>query len=223
MKLNAITVAILLKLMTKDYWELNSTANFFRDKEPDILVSKAINEIRSGGLNALDIGCGGGRNSLELAKHNFNVSVIDKYKIMIETTEKLLVTNNFRVRHSQVDDISDLHIQEDAFDIILCIGVLHQNNSADSLSDCLHKIYASLKKGGVFVFNVFTNDYIDSELADMGNHRYQTKENAPMLLIGKDWYNNLFTKTGFTNIYDQFDIKDVNTGKRAILRGLLIK
>ncbi len=207
--------------MNKNYWELESTVKFFRDKEPDILVEKGILEIKSDGKNALDIGCGGGRNSLVLAKHNFNVQILDGNQIMLDTTIRLLSNNKLAAGNASIQDVSNLNIGGNNFDIILCIGVLHQNQSINSLTEAIEKIYKSLKKGGIFIYNVFTSDHIDTSLVDLGENRYQTKENAPMLLISRDKYLEIFKNLGFIEVHKQYNVKDVNTGKRSILRGIL--
>lgn len=209
--------------MNKDYWELESTANFFRDKEADVLVEKAVSEVKSDGKKALDIGCGGGRNSLVLAKKGFQVNILDNYQIMLDTTVNLLNTNGFSVSSSGLQDVSMLDIGECNFDIILCIGVLHQNNSTSSLLESIERIYKSLKVGGVFVYNVFTSDHIDSALTPLDMDRFQTNENAPMLLVPKDKYLRTFQDLGFKELYSQYDVKDVNTGKRSILRGIMMR
>lgn len=211
--------------MNKNYWELESTAKFFGDKGADILVEKGILEIKSSGKNALDIGCGGGRNSLVLAKHHFNVQILDHYQIMLDTTINLLINHNLnlQVSNSILQDISSLNIGDNNFDIILCIGVLHQNQSITSISESIKKIYKSLKSGGIFVYNVFTSDYIDDSLIALGDDRFQTKENAPMLLVLKDKYIEFFENEGFIEVYKQYDVKNVNTGKRSVLRGILRK
>lgn len=224
MKQNAIMVDIR-SFMNKNYWELESTAKFFGDKGADILVEKGILEIKSSGKNALDIGCGGGRNSLVLAKHHFNVQILDHYQIMLDTTINLLINHNLnlQVSNSILQDISSLNIGDNNFDIILCIGVLHQNQSITSISESIKKIYKSLKSGGIFVYNVFTSDYIDDSLIALGDDRFQTKENAPMLLVLKDKYIEFFENEGFIEVYKQYDVKNVNTGKRSVLRGILRK
>jgi len=224
LKQNAIMVDIR-SFMNKNYWELESTAKFFGDKGADILVEKGILEIKSSGKNALDIGCGGGRNSLVLAKHHFNVQILDHYQIMLDTTINLLINHNLnlQVSNSILQDISSLNIGDNNFDIILCIGVLHQNQSITSISESIKKIYKSLKSGGIFVYNVFTSDYIDDSLIALGDDRFQTKENAPMLLVLKDKYIEFFENEGFIEVYKQYDVKNVNTGKRSVLRGILRK
>src|ERR1035437_16465 len=187
--------------MNKNYWKLESTVKFFRDKEADILVTEGISEIKSGSKNALDIGCGGGRNSLVLARHNFNVKILDRYQIMLDTTISLLSKNKFKVSSASLQDISNLNIGENNFDIILCIGVLHQNQSITSLTESIKKIYKSLKHGGIFVYNVFTSDHIDSSLTVLNNDRFQTNENAPMLLVLKEKYLEIFKRLGFIEVY----------------------
>ncbi len=207
----------------ENYWELQGTADFFRDKEPDILVEKAITEIRSNGKNAIDIGCGGGRNTLSLSKSGFDVSILDKYEIMLNTTKKILSENNFKIIHEKLQDISSLDLKESTYDILLAIGVLHQNKSKISLVASVKVIYNSLKLGGIFVYNVFTSDYVDASLVDLGNDKYQTNEDAAMLLLTKNFYSETFKAIGFIELSKQYNIKDINTGKRSVLRGVLIK
>jgi hypothetical protein len=44
-----------------------------------------------------------------------------------------------------------------------------------------------------------------------------------MLLVLKEKYLEIFKRLGFIEVYKQYDVKDINTGKRSILRGMLKK
>jgi 2-polyprenyl-3-methyl-5-hydroxy-6-metoxy-1,4-benzoquinol methylase len=106
-------------------------------------------------LNILDLGCGPGLYASRLAKLGHSVTGIDISERSIEYAKKEAKRNNLNIKYIY-NNYLEINYDE-AFDVVLLIycdfGAL-TNSERDVL---LEKIYKSLKPGGLFIFDVFTN------------------------------------------------------------------
>ncbi len=89
---------------------------FIMDKIKENFGEKPLAE-----LTALDVGCGGGLVSLELAKAGLKVKAIDASEGNIKIAQKLAEKNNLNVDYSQsaAEDLPDIK-----FDLVLCLEVI---------------------------------------------------------------------------------------------------
>ncbi|NGM85254.1 methyltransferase domain-containing protein [Paenibacillus sp. 7124] len=101
----------------------------------------------------LDLGCGPGLYAQRLAKLGYSVTGIDFSKSSIEYAKQQAAMGNFAISYVNEDYI--LYDYSNSYDIILMIycdfGVIDES-SRDTL---LTKIYAALKPGGAFIFDIF--------------------------------------------------------------------
>ncbi|MFD1775407.1 class I SAM-dependent methyltransferase [Paenibacillus rhizophilus] len=108
----------------------------------------------------LDLGCGPGLYAQRLAKLGYSVTDIDFSKLSIEYAKRQATRGKFEISYLNENYI--LYDYPNPYDIILMIycdfGVIDEL-SRDTL---LTKIYATLKPGGSFVFDVFRpQKYLD--------------------------------------------------------------
>lgn len=109
---------------------------------------KLIGEVK--GKRVLEIGCGGGQNSVALAKKGAIVSGID-------ASEKQITYAKALARKEQVDadffvgDMQDLsRFSDGTFDLVItAISLLY----VESLERTFSEVYRVLKDGGIFVFS----------------------------------------------------------------------
>ncbi|HEV2581963.1 MAG TPA: class I SAM-dependent methyltransferase [Ktedonobacteraceae bacterium] len=77
------------------------------------------------GSQALEIGCGAGFMSIELARRGFHVQAIDSVQAMVELTRSHALEAGVEEHLSvEVGDITALAYEQDAFDLTLAIGVI---------------------------------------------------------------------------------------------------
>jgi len=95
------------------------------------------------GINALDIACGQGRNSIYLAKNDFNVDSIDISDFALEKLSAHKGINTILV------DLDSYDIVPNSYDIIV--------NSYFLKRRLFPQIVAGLKKDGIVVFETFLN------------------------------------------------------------------
>lgn len=99
----------------------------------------------------LDIGCGTGRHSLELARRGYNVTGFDLSPSMIEKARLLAEKENLKIDF-QVRDARDFNFRE-AFDlaIMICEGAFPLMESDEMNFSILQNACNSLKHGGKLI------------------------------------------------------------------------
>lgn len=121
-----------------------------------------------------------------------------------------------------------LPYNSDFFDIVLSHGVYHNAQSLKEMNRALKESSRVLKKGGRLYFNMFTSVLIVEDFKNIEGQEsvYATRENLLMVLLSKD---------EFLKLASDYDLKPdpdteiieyqsmVSTGKRSVLRGILIK
>ncbi|NOZ10650.1 MAG: methyltransferase domain-containing protein, partial [Gammaproteobacteria bacterium] len=98
-----------------------------------------------GGRSVLEIGCGIGMDSYQLAKRGLNVTGIDLTKIAIETAKKRFDRKGI-VASFEVGDATNLKFENESFDYVYSFGVLHHTQNTEA---SIQEVYRVLRKGGV--------------------------------------------------------------------------
>lgn len=168
--------------------KLEKWINYFSSKFPE-------------GSSILDIGCGGGRDSLFLANKGFLITGIDFSEKLIEIVKKRVPSGRFLVM-----DFEKLSFPQNSFDgIWACASLYHLPK--ENLLGVLKKINLVLKKGGLF-FSLFR----------VGEGERFTKEkrgNAILERFGAYYYpkelDALLVKSGFNGI--KFELDTMDTGE----------
>jgi len=148
------------------------------------LVEKYQEKVKQG--NALDIGIGRGDDSILLAEKGFFVTAVDINKDIIEKFKERTLSENFKIEIVN-KNIKDFNIEENNYNLIVAINSIHFLEKKDFF-DVLEKIKNGLRKGGICIIAIFTNE-------------------DPMIKEG--WReNNYFPKTGeLKNIFEkEFEI-----------------
>lgn len=117
--------------------------------ECDFLESE-INRDKS--LKILDIGCGTGRHSIEMAKRGYHISGIDFSSSMLEKAKEKALAEGLEIDFSQKD--ARLPHYENEFDlaIMLCEGGFSLMETDEMNYDILKNAYRAIKNGGKFIF-----------------------------------------------------------------------
>jgi len=156
--------------------------------------------------NALDIGCGGGRHAIVLAKEGFEVYGIDFSKSAIEVAknnaEKASVGKK---TFFQVGDALNLPYNSNFFDVINDDGCLH-HISKDDWRKYLQNITRVLKKGGILRVKAFSkncNFYEENKPKESKDH---------WILVPNKDYTYFFDKKEmsglFENDFETFKIEE---------------
>lgn len=96
------------------------------------------------GKSVLEIGCGIGLDSFEMARHGLRVTAVDLTETAIEMAEKRFRDNKLNGAFS-VGDATDLGFGDGSFDYVYSFGVLHHTQDTEK---SIREVYRVLKKGG---------------------------------------------------------------------------
>lgn len=96
----------------------------------------------------LDVGCGSGRHSIELARNGFKVTGVDFSKEAISFAKKWAIKEELKVEFVARDFHKKFSFRDDTFDAILAIDSICYD-TIDSMKFTLKEVKRVLKKGGV--------------------------------------------------------------------------
>lgn len=98
----------------------------------------------------LDLACGTGGPTIELAKRGYSVTGVDISKEMIKIARKKASKVKVKV-YFRVGDMRKIRFKE-RFDAVLCLFTsINYNITDEAMESTMKCIYRSLKKGGVFI------------------------------------------------------------------------
>jgi SAM-dependent methyltransferase len=138
----------------------------------------------------LDIGCGTGRHSLELARRGYKVAGIDLSPSMIEKAKALAQKENLIIDF-QVRDARDFNFKE-SFDlaIMICEGAFPLMESDEMNFSILQNAFGSLRPGGKLIFTtlngLFPLFHSVKEFMDKGDDQGHSTGNTFDLMTFRD-------------------------------------
>jgi 2-polyprenyl-6-hydroxyphenyl methylase/3-demethylubiquinone-9 3-methyltransferase len=107
------------------------------------------------GLNALDVGCGGGFSCEFMAKRGVVVSGIDRAARCIKTAQDHARSCKLEIDYKQ-GVAENLPYSEETFDLVICVDVLE--HVAD-FNKTIMEIHRVLKPNGVFFFDTINRNF----------------------------------------------------------------
>ncbi|MBU1176901.1 methyltransferase domain-containing protein [Patescibacteria group bacterium] len=174
----------------KHYWGLKSSPT----------LEKYINEIPKG--KALDIGAGEGRNSIFLAKNEFDVTAIDKIKQGLDKIKKLAKKYDLTIK-TELCDIKNLKLKKEEYSLIISVSTIDflKKNEINTILD---KIKNSLKLNGFIYLSVFSIK--DPLLKLIKEKKLKEIEKNTFYLPKFKIYRHFFTKTEIKEKFKDFNI-----------------
>ena len=104
---------------------------------------------------ALDVGCGGGLLSEEVAAMGFAVTGVDPSARSIETARDHAVQNNLSIDY-RIGTGNDLQFEDGSFDVAFCCDVLEHVTDWDAV---IGEISRVLRSGGVLFFDTINRTF----------------------------------------------------------------
>lgn len=114
------------------------------------------------GSTVLDLGCGNGRLFEFLKPKQLNYLGIDHNSHLLDLAKK-----NFPEARFQLDDMMDLHLEEEAFDNIFCIAAFHHVPTKSMRKKVLADLHLALREDGILIltaWNLFQWKYLGAFL-----------------------------------------------------------
>lgn len=156
----------------------------------------------------LDLGCGGGGNSIFLANQGFDVTLVDKDKEVITALKE-----NYLNINAINTDILSFDFRKEEYDLILALNVLHFFNLKD-IELIINNILKSLKKDGLLYLQVFSvKDPSHSKFLEIAQRKgskntfYSKKMRGFMHFFDKQELLDLFSENKIEEI-EEFSKKD---------------
>jgi SAM-dependent methyltransferase len=122
-------------------------------------VEKALALVRPRGRKVLDLACGPGRCSIALAQRDFQVTGVDRTKILLDRARARARRAGVRVEWVRAD-MRDF-VREGAFDLVLSVFTsfgYFDDNADDAV--VLRNVLTSLKPGGAFLMDMVGKEHL---------------------------------------------------------------
>ena len=147
--------------MPDDFWEDPERVERFAEREPDHRLQRLVGACDDpAATRVLDLGCAGGRNTVYLAEHGFDVWALDAADAMVERTRERVAevlgeaAAERRVVVGRMDDLS--RWPEGHFDWVVALGVHHGAETWAEWQRAAAETVRVLREGGRLLFNQFT-------------------------------------------------------------------
>jgi len=136
----------------------------------------------------LDLGCGSGGLSLDLAKKGFDVTCVDISKTAIKRIKEEAKKREIEINAVCVD-LENYKIKED-YDIILILGILHFiEEKAEIL---LEKVKKHTKKGGINIIDAFRNQHLPKDRLEEIYKSWKLKEKEEYIWKSDDFAKMIY-------------------------------
>ncbi|MDI3098505.1 class I SAM-dependent methyltransferase [Streptomyces rochei] len=204
------------------YWNSPETVAEFRSLDVQPYLTDLLARTPVDGP-ALDLGCGGGRNTLALLERGFDVLAVDLHQGMVDATRARTAAYppaRITVRQGAADAVP---AEDGAFALAVCYGVLHNAVDRTRWEASVGEIARVLRPGGLLALNTFTSQTLDPRLRPGdGDGQYLLPDDVPMTLLPVPHILDAFAARGLraegaAHTY----VRDLDVGPRAVLRCVL--
>jgi ubiquinone biosynthesis O-methyltransferase len=117
-------------------------------------ISEIINQARNNGNKVLELGCGLGMLSLELARNGLDVTGVDLSPKNIDVANEYKKKNTFKDNFGSLEyvccDVNEMHFGKEGFDSVIFFRSLHHIPNWENL---LEKVHSVLKTGGKLILS----------------------------------------------------------------------
>jgi SAM-dependent methyltransferase len=219
--------------MNMSFWEASENVERFAAREPDVRLGELIREYPNpSAVRVLDLGCAAGRNTVLLAQDGFDVEAVDSSAAMIAKTRERLAPilgaseAERRVRVGRMTDLS--WIPDDAFDLIVALGLYHCAESRSEWDHALSETARILKRAGKLLVSVFTPE---TDLTGRGTHPvpgepdvYEGFDSGRVFLVDADRLDREVARHGLAPLEPTRTARPkVEVGRRVSANGLYVK
>ncbi|WP_417328140.1 methyltransferase domain-containing protein [Halarcobacter sp.] len=170
----------------KEKWnkKYKNTPELLANRPQSYKLSNIINYAK--GLDALDVACGSGRNSIFLANSGFNVTSVDISEVALDSLNE---KNNPKIK-TQLVDLDTHKFDENSYDLIIMTNFLDRK--------AIPKLVKALKKDGVLFIETY-----------MFHEENEKQPSNPDFLLKEGELKSFFTEKEVEILeYDEFFNED---------------
>ena len=138
--------------MSDGWWETDSFLNILETGIHPIrshYIKSCLKKTQQDNNTLLDIGCGGGIITEDMAKQGFIVSGIDISSASLNTAKQHAIENKLNI-HYQEAPAEQLPFENNSFDVITCCDVLEH---VDDVDQVISEVSRVLKPKGFFIYD----------------------------------------------------------------------
>jgi SAM-dependent methyltransferase len=220
-------------MQTPPFWERSEQVEMFAGREPDRRLLELIGSYpHPQRTRVLDIGCAGGRNTVVLAEHGFDVYAIDSSSAMVEKTRERLARvlgaseMQSRVRVGHMQDLGDF--DSASFHLVVALGIYHSATTREEWDRTLGETARVLVPGGQVLVANF------SPQSDPGGeglrpvpgepHVYEGFDAGPLLLLEADELDAELARHDLVSVVPtETVVTPTEAGRRVTVNGLYRK
>lgn len=207
------------------HWEDKEIVEIFANKKPDRRMLELIQNYPKT-YRILDLGCAAGRNTIYLAKNNFDFYAIDSSQAMLakakENLKNILPKTEIdkRVLNMQMDS---LDFKDDYFDFIIALGIIQGAQSEEEWHRVVGQCARTLKANGKMLvahFGPNSNPHgTGIKLVKGTKHLYTGfAPNRKLNLLSAQELNEKMLEHGFKNIVETTSVKiETKNGYRTTI------
>lgn len=144
------------RAVSLEFWEQPGIVEQFAARDPDHRLVRLIERYPNPpGVRVLDLGCAGGRNTVFLLRHGFDVQALDFSPPMVEETRRRAAEivgpdeAAVRIRRGTMDRLEG--IADASIDLIVALGILHGASSQEEWDRALSESRRVLARGGLIL------------------------------------------------------------------------
>lgn len=134
------------------WWDKDSFLNILETGIQPVrtkYIKQCIDEMKLDSIESLDIGCGGGILSEELASFSDSVCGIDISEASLATAKEHALEQNLTINYQQAF-AEKLPFPENSFNLITCCDVLEH---VDNVDQVIAEVSRVLRPGGIFIYD----------------------------------------------------------------------
>ena len=135
----------------KQFWDDSAEKYVRRPIKDEATYQKKLaitREYLNSGGRVLEFGCGSGGTAILHAPYVYNILATDISDKMIEIAREKAIEAGVENISFQQGTLDSLNVQDESFDAVLGLNVLHLLEDVDEAIETIHQL---LKKGGVFI------------------------------------------------------------------------
>ena len=166
--------------------------------------------------SALDLGCGGGRHTILMAREGFNTKAIDRSPVGIAETKRRAKEEGLDVECIN-SNLTNLPYDDKSFDAVLCYGVICYLEQ-EELQAAIGEIYRILKSGGqTFIMTRSNKDFRVNYSRHLGGTTYRIIGSTADDYPAKGENGMLHSFLGQSDVHDLFcNFQDLRLDRRSL-------